>query len=83
MLDLFQVPRAILPDVVDSTQYVGDTVINGKVIKIGGILGDQQASLFGQACYDKGNAKNTYGTGSFLLMNSFFDNELIFSNDPI
>ncbi|MBR7091304.1 MAG: glycerol kinase GlpK [Clostridia bacterium] len=69
LLDLFQVPRDILPDVVDSTQYVGDTVINGKVIKIGGILGDQQASLFGQACYDKGNAKNTYGTGSFLLMN--------------
>jgi len=69
LLDLFQIPREILPKVVDSTEYVGDTVINGKHIKIGGILGDQQSSLFGQACYDKGNAKNTYGTGSFLLMN--------------
>ena len=69
LLDLFQVPKSILPKVVDSTECVGESIIAGKRIKIGGILGDQQSSLFGQACYDRGNAKNTYGTGSFLLVN--------------
>ncbi len=69
LLNMFGVPKSILPKVVDSNSYIGDAYINGKEIKIGGILGDQQASLMGQACFDEGNIKNTYGTGSFLLLN--------------
>ena len=69
LLKMFGVPKSILPEVIDSNSYIGDVVIDGKTIKIGGVLGDQQASLMGQACFDEGNIKNTYGTGSFLLLN--------------
>jgi len=69
LLKMFGVPRSILPTVVDSNQIIGETILAGKKIGIGGILGDQQASLFGQACFDVGNIKNTYGTGSFMLLN--------------
>lgn len=69
LLNMFGVPRDILPDIVDSNSYIGDVYIDGINIKLGGVLGDQQASLMGQACFDEGNIKNTYGTGSFLLLN--------------
>ena len=69
LLKLFGIPKDILPEVVDSDSYIGDVEIEGKTIKLGGVLGDQQASLMGQACFDEGNIKNTYGTGSFLLLN--------------
>ncbi|HEY8418453.1 MAG TPA: glycerol kinase GlpK [Limnochordales bacterium] len=73
LLELFgRVPRAILPQVLPSSHIYGETDRNllGAPIPIGGIAGDQQAALFGQACFDAGMAKNTYGTGSFLLMNT-------------
>ena len=69
LLELFKIPRSILPDVVDSNTYIDDVMIDGKTIPLGGVLGDQQSSLMGQACLDEGNIKNTYGTGSFLLLN--------------
>lgn len=69
LLALFGVPKDILPEVVDSDAHIGNAYIDGKTIPIGGVLGDQQSSLMGQACFDEGNIKNTYGTGSFLLLN--------------
>ena len=71
MLQMLQVPRACLPDVVDSScTGIGHAVIGDARIPITGIAGDQQAALFGQACFTPGMAKNTYGTGCFLLMNT-------------
>lgn len=72
MLDLFQVPRAILPRIVGSSEVVGIAAGEhlGAEIPIAGIAGDQQAALFGQACFGRGLAKNTYGTGCFALMHS-------------
>ncbi len=72
MLDLFQVPRAMLPKIVGSSGVVGVAAGEhlGAEIPIAGIAGDQQAALFGQACFGKGLAKNTYGTGCFALMHS-------------
>ncbi|MCL2360517.1 MAG: glycerol kinase GlpK [Defluviitaleaceae bacterium] len=64
------IPVEILPNVVTSSGYVGETDIFGGSIPIAGIAGDQQAALFGQACFEPGQAKNTYGTGCFLLMNT-------------
>ncbi len=71
LLELFQVPRSVLPVVCSSSQVYGETAAElfGAPIKIGGIAGDQQAALFGQSCLDHGMAKNTYGTGCFMLMN--------------
>ncbi len=72
MLDLFGVPASILPEVMPSSGRFGVTATNLPVpggIPISGIAGDQQAALFGQACFEPGSAKNTYGTGSFILMN--------------
>ena len=72
MLDLFNVPRSILPEVRPSSGRFGVTTSGLPVpagIGISGIAGDQHASLFGQACFSPGDAKNTYGTGSFILMN--------------
>ena len=73
LLELFGgIPPAILPQVLPSSHIYGETdrSVLGAAIPIGGIAGDQQAALFGQACFDPGMAKNTYGTGSFLLMNT-------------
>jgi glycerol kinase len=72
MLDLFQVPRAMLPKIVGSSEVVGVAAGEhlGAEIPIAGIAGDQQAALFGQACFGRGLAKNTYGTGCFALMHS-------------
>jgi glycerol kinase len=72
MLSLFRVPRSVLPRVVGSAEVVGETRGLGFLrdgIPIAGIAGDQQAALFGQACFAKGEAKCTYGTGAFALMN--------------
>lgn len=70
LLDLFGVPRAMLPTIVASSSVVGVTASGhfGVEVPIGGIAGDQQAALFGQGCFQPGLAKNTYGTGCFALM---------------
>ncbi len=72
LLSILDVPRAILPEVRLSSQVYGKTIkdLFGTEIPIAGIAGDQQAATFGQVCFFKGMAKNTYGTGSFLLMNT-------------
>ena len=71
LLDLLDIPTAIMPEVVNSAEVVGETdpSILGTGIPIAGIAGDQQAALFGQGCFRQGEAKNTYGTGCFLLLN--------------
>lgn len=70
--DRFDIPMAMLPQVVSSSMHYGDTdpEIFGKPVPIAGIAGDQQAATFGQACYEPGLAKQTYGTGAFMLMNT-------------
>ncbi|MGR5286232.1 glycerol kinase GlpK [Vibrio maritimus] len=72
LLDLFDIPRTMLPSVKSSSEIYGHTQIGGgsHAIAISGIAGDQQAALFGQQCVKKGMVKNTYGTGCFLLMNT-------------
>jgi glycerol kinase len=70
ILDLFGIPRACLPEVVPSSEKLGVAREPLADVPIAGILGDQQAALFGQACLKLGEAKNTYGTGCFLLMNT-------------
>jgi glycerol kinase len=70
LLALFDIPRSVLPRVVPSSGVCGEAEIAGIRIPIAGIAGDQQAALFGQACHTPGLAKNTYGTGCFLLMNT-------------
>lgn len=71
LLAIFGVPKSILPDVRSSSEVYGEieTPNELKGIKIAGIAGDQQAALFGQACFEKGTTKNTYGTGCFMLQN--------------
>ena len=69
LLELFGIPRNVLPRVAASSEVVGATVLFGGEIPIAGIAGDQQAATFGQACFSPGMAKNTYGTGAFMLMN--------------
>lgn len=72
LLALFDIPRALLPQVVPSSGVVGESVaaLLGRSVPIAGIAGDQQAATFGQACFAPGMAKNTYGTGCFMLMNT-------------
>jgi glycerol kinase len=70
LLKLFGVPRSMLPEVRSSSEVYGMTNLLGTPIAIAGIAGDQQAALFGQACTKPGMAKNTYGTGCFMLMNT-------------
>jgi len=72
LLNILDIPSAILPDVVDSAFVVGETdpSLLGTPVAIAGIAGDQQAALFGQGCFYEGQAKNTYGTGCFLLLNA-------------
>ena len=70
LLRLFNIPRAMLPEVKCSGEYFGEADICGAVVPIMGAAGDQQAALFGQCCFNAGDAKNTYGTGCFLLMNT-------------
>ena len=70
LLKIFGVPRSMLPEVRSSSEVYGETTLLGAPIPIAGIAGDQQAALFGQACTKPGMAKNTYGTGCFMLMNT-------------
>ena len=70
LLKALDIPRAMLPQVLPSSGIYGYTAIQGVQVPIAGIAGDQQAALFGQACFSPGDAKNTYGTGCFLLMNT-------------
>ena len=70
LLALFDIPRGVLPQVVASSGVCAETVLDGVSVPIAGIAGDQQAALFGQACVSPGLAKNTYGTGCFLLLNT-------------
>lgn len=70
LLEIFDVPREMLPQVHNSSEIYGYTTIQGESIPIAGIAGDQQAALFGQCCFEAGQTKNTYGTGCFLLMNT-------------
>jgi glycerol kinase len=70
MLKVLEIPKSMLPEVKPSSAHFGDYEIDGVKIPIAGIAGDQQAALFGQACFKKGTAKNTYGTGCFMLMNT-------------
>ena len=70
LLQALDIPRGILPEVRDSSEIYGYTNIQGVDVPVAGIAGDQQAALFGQGCFAPGDAKNTYGTGCFLLMNT-------------
>lgn len=70
LLSELDIPRKMLPDVRSSSEIYGYVTIQGTKIPIAGIAGDQQAALFGQTCFERGEAKNTYGTGCFLLMNT-------------
>jgi len=73
LLRILDVPKSMLPEVKPSSEVYGYTVdyhFFGEVVPIAGIAGDQQAALFGQACFERGMAKNTYGTGCFMLMNT-------------
>jgi glycerol kinase len=70
LLEIFGVPRSMLPEVRSSSEVYGETTLLGAPIPIAGIAGDQQAALFGQVCTKPGMVKNTYGTGCFMLMNT-------------
>jgi glycerol kinase len=70
LLEALDIPRSCLPEVKPSSCVFGTARIQGEEVPVAGLAGDQQAALFGQCCFEKGQAKNTYGTGCFLLMNS-------------
>ncbi len=73
LLAALDIPEAVLPHVMPSSQVYGETaagILGDSRIPLGAVVGDQQAALFGQACYDAGMTKNTYGTGSFVLLNT-------------
>ena len=84
MCEILEVPKEILPEVKPSSYIFGETDPDsflGATIPVAGIAGDQQAALFGEACFEPGLAKNTYGTGSFVLMNT--GNEAVKSNEGL
>lgn len=72
LLTLFNIPHSMLPQIIASDQHVANTAAGllGAEIPITGVIGDQQAALFGQSCFEVGTAKNTYGTGCFMLFNT-------------
>lgn len=73
LLELLTVPKNMLPEVKPSSEVYGKTIdyhFYGQEVPIAGVAGDQQAALFGQACFERGDVKNTYGTGGFMLMNT-------------
>src|SRR4029079_10526687 len=72
LLRLLEIPRAMLPEVRGSSEVYGETSTElfGTTIPLSGVAGDQQAATFGQACFQPGSAKNTYGTGCFMLLNT-------------
>jgi glycerol kinase len=72
LLSLLSIPKSLLPEIVDNSEVYGEVdpaILDGNV-PIAGMAGDQQSSLFGQLCFEKGMVKNTYGTGSFVMMNT-------------
>jgi glycerol kinase len=71
LLNIFDIPHALLPQVRSSSEVCADVTVDSPIsgIKVSGIAGDQQAALFGQACFMRGASKNTYGTGCFMLQN--------------
>ena len=75
LLASFNIPTSVLPKIISSDTYVANTAqgLLGATIPITGILGDQQSALFGQSCFEVGTAKNTYGTGCFMLFNTGHD----------
>jgi glycerol kinase len=75
LLELFGVDRELLPSLVRSSEVVGEAELLGARVPIAGIAGDQQAALFGHGCHERGEAKATYGTGSFVLVNAGPDRE--------
>lgn len=84
LLEKFGIPRQILPEIVPTSQVYGSTapyMFFGSQVPICSMVGDQQAALFGQLCLEKGMAKNTYGTGGFLLMNT--GNEIVRSGNGL
>lgn len=83
LLELYQIPTSVLPKIIASDSYIADTATGllGANIPITGILGDQQAALFGQSCLEVGTAKNTYGTGCFMLFNT--GNQVQFSKNKL
>ena len=81
LLKMLDIPRQMLPRVCSSSEIYGYATISGVKIPIAGIAGDQQAALFGQACFTRGEAKNTYGTGCFLLMNTA--DQLVYSKNGL
>ena len=70
LLELFGIPASILPEVRSCSEVYGTMDLAGAQVPICGLAGDQQAALFGQTCFEKGDVKNTYGTGNFILMNT-------------
>src|SRR5690625_4269394 len=73
LLEILDIPKSMLPEVRESSEVYGQTIdyhFFGEEVPIAGIAGDQQSALFGQACFERGMAKNTYGTGCFMLMNT-------------
>ncbi|HAS45629.1 MAG TPA: glycerol kinase [Microscillaceae bacterium] len=70
LLEALDIPREMLPEVKNSSDHYGDVHFDGASAPIAGVAGDQQAALFGQTCFSSGMAKNTYGTGCFMLMNT-------------
>lgn len=70
LLELFDIPKSMMPEVKSSSEVYGMTDLLGDDVPVAGIAGDQQAALFGQMCTEPGSVKNTYGTGCFLLMNT-------------
>ena len=73
LLEMLTIPKSMLPEVRPSSEIYGETIdyhFFGQNVPIAGVAGDQQAALFGQACFGEGMAKNTYGTGCFMLMNT-------------
>ena len=83
LLTLFNIPLSVLPKIIDSDQYIANTATGllGAEIPIAGVLGDQQSALFGQSCFEVGTAKNTYGTGCFMLFNT--GNEVQYSQNQL
>ncbi len=81
LLEELEIPRCMLPEVRSSSEIYGYMDFAGHNVPIAGIAGDQQSALFGQACFEKGEAKNTYGTGCFTLMNT--GSELCYSKNGL
>ena len=81
LLDIFDVPRSMLPEVCDNVSNYGVTNVIGGEVNIGGVAGDQQAALIGQCCFNPGDVKSTYGTGCFMIVNT--GENILYSNNKL